>query len=43
MAIFIFNVHVRTMKRERFALGGVPLLTSRYGCLLQQSVAPGKI
>ena len=28
MAIFIFNVPARTMKRERFALAGVPLLTS---------------
>ena len=29
MAILIFNVPARTMKRERFALAGVPLLTSR--------------
>ena len=28
MAIFIFNVPARTMKREREALAGVPLLTS---------------
>ena len=27
MAIFIFNVPARTMKSERFALAGVPLLT----------------
>ena len=28
MAIFIFNVPARTMKRERFALAGRQLLTS---------------
>ena len=28
MAILIFNVPARTMKRERFALAGVPLMTS---------------
>ena len=27
VAIFIFNVPARTMKRKRFALAGVPLLT----------------
>ena len=29
MAILIFNVPARTMKRERFALAGVPLLTRK--------------
>ena len=28
VAILIFNVPARTMKRKRFALAGVPLLTS---------------
>ena len=36
MAIFIYNVPARTMKRERFALAGVPLLINRtYGLKLK--------
>ena len=31
MAIIIFNIPVRTMKRERSALAGVQLLTSSIG------------
>ena len=30
MAIIIFNIPARTMKRERLALAGVPLLTRQY-------------
>ena len=39
MAILVFNVPARTMKRERFALAGVPLLTSCHALTSSHSSA----